>query len=111
MGVILPEIQFHYQKSTFHQEIKADGAIGGPSPTGDRIAMSIYTERNPIPQVVVQTISEEGLLGEEISEKREGKTGVIRSVQATVHMDLPQAKAIYEWLGKQIQALEKTASK
>jgi hypothetical protein len=107
----LPEIKFYYQKSTFHQEIKADGAVGGVAPTGDKIAMSVYTERNPIPQVVVQELSDEGILGAEILDKRESKVGVVRSVQATIHMDVPQARAIYEWIGRQLQEIEKLGSK
>lgn len=111
MGVGLPEIKFYYQKSTFHQEIKADGAIGGVAPTGDKIAMSVYTERAPIPQVVVQEVGEDGVLGSEILDQRESKVGVIRSVQATIHMDVPQARAIYEWIGRQLQEIDNLRSK
>lgn len=110
MGLNLKELAFYYVKSPSHTEIKVDGAIGGPSPTGDNIAVSLYTERNPIPQVVVHSMTEmpdgSSKLGEEIAGRREGKSGVVRVVQATLHMNLDQAMAVHEWLGEQIKALE-----
>lgn len=102
----MAEIKFFYNKTPGHLEIKADGAIGGLSPTGTHIAMSVYTERHAIPRVVVQELSDDGTLGAEILEKRESKDGVVREVQATLHMDLAQAKAVQEWLTKQIEQME-----
>src|SRR5690606_2141802 len=110
VGVALDEVKFFYIKAPQHTEIKVDGAIGGIAPTGDKIAMSVYTERHAIPQVVVQKVVG-GVLGDEVTEKREGKDGVIRSVQATLHMDYSQAKAISQWLSSQIEQLEKHVGK
>ena len=100
-----------YIKSPHHQEIKVDGAIGGPSPTSDHIAMSVYTERNAIPQVVVHSLSEDGKLGDEILEKRETKDGVVRSVLATLHMNLRQSVAVRDWLSLQIDEIKKHSGK
>jgi len=102
----VPELKFYYIKSPQHLEVKVDGALGGPTPTGDGIVMSIYTERNAIPQVQVFNITDEGALGEELPESREGKVGVVRSVQTSLHLSLGQAKSIHDWLGKQIEQIE-----
>lgn len=94
------ELRFYYDKSPFHQEIEVDGAIGGVSPTGDKIIMSIYTERPTIPKVVVHNLDDNGKLLDEVD--REGKVGMERIVQATLHMNLEQAKAIATWLEQQV---------
>lgn len=109
----LSELEFHYIKANQHQEIKVDGAIGGPSPSGKNIAFSVYSERTPIPLTVVHSMTNAGdgrqELGDEIPEKREGKTGVVRVVQATLHMSLDQAKSLNKWLGDHISDIEKRA--
>ena len=101
----MDRVTFFYIKSPHHSEIKVDGAIGGATPTAE-LAVSVYTERPAIPQRVVQTISPEGRLGEELTEEREGKEGVVRVVQATLHMNLDKAKALHEWLGRNISQIE-----
>ena len=72
------------------------------------LAVSVYTERPAIPQKVVQAVSPEGQLGEELTDEREGRQGIVRSVQATLHMNLEQAKALHEWLGQHIVVIEQT---
>lgn len=111
----MSKVQFHYIKSSSHSEIKVDGAIGSVGPTGDTIEVSIYTERNPIPTLVVHEMNdlESGLshLGPEVPDLREGRKGVVRIVQATLHMSLNQAKSIHEWLGGHISTLEEIEKK
>jgi hypothetical protein len=102
----LPEIKFYYEKAPFHQEIKVDGAIGSPSPTGDRIVMSVYTERPAIPRMIVHELSEEGVLGTEVIDRREGKDGIVRVVQTTLHLDLANARALRDWLDHQIATVD-----
>ena len=111
MGRYLKKVQFHYIKSPNHVEIKVDGAFGGVGPTGDTIAVSVYTERNPIPTLVVYEMEDIGdgrsKLGSEVSNLREGRKGVVRIVQATLHMSLDQANSLHDWLGTHIKTLEK----
>ena len=102
----MSKVNFYYIKSNQHQEIQVDGAIGGPSPLADRIYVSVYTERVTIPQLVVHELTEDGVLGSEIIDEREGKVGVTRIVQATLHMNLEQSKALHKWLGEQIVVVE-----
>lgn len=107
----MDELAFHYIKSPSHQEIKVDGAFGGPGPFGGNIAVSVYTERNPIPTVVYHQVTDLGEgkveLGGEILDKREGRQGIVRVVQCTLHMNLAQAKILNEWLAKHISDVEK----
>jgi len=100
-------VKFYYIKSRDHQEVKVDGALGSTLPAGNGISVSFYTERNSIPQVVVHELSDEGAVRGEIVDEREGKDGIVRIVQTTLHMTLDQAKAINKWLGERIREIEK----
>ena len=64
------EIEFHYLKSNRHAEIKVDGALGGVSPAGESMFISVYTERAAIPKKTVHKWNEDGSLGEVLNEKR-----------------------------------------
>lgn len=102
----LSEITFFYIKAPQHTEIKVDGALGSPAPSGRTIAMSVYSERSAIPQEVVYKLNPDGTLGDEVEQFRRGKEGIVRSVQATLHMDIDQAKGIRDWLTSQINLAE-----
>jgi len=88
-----------------------DGALGAPAPSGRTIAMSVYSERSAIPQEVVYKLNPDRTLGDEIEGKRDGKEGIVRSVQATLHMDIDQAKGIRDWLDSQIKLADNTGEK
>lgn len=115
VGARLSELAFYYIKSPSHLEIKVDGAIGGPGPTGNNVAVSVYTERHALPQVVFHKMTEmpdgSNLMGDEIESRREGKVGVVRIIQATLHMNLEQAKSVHKWLGEHIETLEEMRKK
>ena len=108
------ELSFHYIKAPDHHEIKVDGAIGGPSPFGNNIVVSVYSERAPIPRTVVYEAvdlgNERQEVGQELVDRREGRDGVVRVVQATLHMDLAKAKVFNKWLGNHIKEVEKRES-
>ena len=55
----------------------------------------------PIPQKVVHSF-ESGVLGGEIQEKREGKSGLVREVEVGVTMNVAQAEALISWLREKI---------
>jgi hypothetical protein len=99
------ELSFHLIKGNFFRVIHVDGAFGGITPRLD-IRMAIFNERHPIPKVMVHHVTPEGGLGEEITERRVTKEGVVREVEADLIMDYGTAKAIHEWLGKKIEAIE-----
>ncbi len=103
------EISVHYIKSNTFRVIYAEGAQGGLSPNG-KIQMALYNERQPIPQQTQHAIEQVGKhavkVGKEIVEKRIGRTGLVREVEAEILMDAVAAKRIGEWLLEHAAAFE-----
>lgn len=104
------EISVHYIKSNTFRVIYAEGAHGGISPSG-KIQMALYNERHPIPQETRHAVEEVGKdqvkFGKEIEEKRIGRTGLVREVEAEILLDVEGAKRIGAWLLEQTATLEK----
>jgi hypothetical protein len=101
------KVRFHYLKSNLFRIIHADGALGGLTPSLD-VFFTLYSQRAPIPQVTVQKIMPDGQLGEEITEEREQKDGIIREPEVGVVMSLATAKAFHRWLTSRIELADKT---
>jgi hypothetical protein len=101
------KVKFYYHKGNFFRVIHVDGAIGGLTPTLD-IFISVYNQRGPIPQVTVQQVSKEGILGDEVLADREAKEGIVREVEAGLIMNLQTAKALQQWLMDKILLADKT---
>ena len=103
------KIRFDYLKSNQHREIFVEGIHGGMSPKG-RIQMSLFCERQPIPRQIVHKF--DGIkLGPEIRTERLSRDAIIRSVEATLIMDIETAEAMYNWLGRQIKDGKKIIKK
>lgn len=100
------EIAYDFIKSNFFRVVKVDGAFGGIGPSGS-LHMSVYNERQPIPQKVVHQLIDGKTLGPEIAGKRESRQAMIREVEVDLVFDLPQAIAIREWLDTRIAQLQK----
>ena len=100
------EIKFHYIKSSFFRVIHCTGFFGGVTPNLE-IHMSVYNERNPIPQTTVSVVNPEGKLGEELLERRVARDGIVREVEADITLNLGAAKALRSWLDGKISELEK----
>ena len=104
------KIRIEYIKSNFFRILRADGAIGGTSPRLE-LFITFYSERFPIPKVLVYHQTPEGGPGEELYAERETKSGVIREAEVGITMDLPTAKSFASWLNDKIVELEKTREK
>jgi hypothetical protein len=100
------KIRFHYLKSQLFRSMHVDGAIGGLSPNGQNIHISVYSEQLPLPTVVINEIDPDGKLGGEI--KRIARDGVVREVEADLVLSLDSARALMEWLGRTINESEVT---
>ena len=106
------EIRFDYIKTPDFRVSHADGIIGGVTPNGS-LFMAFYHERQPIPQQITHQLKFEredppaATLGPEIPEKRVIRPAIIRETEAAVIMDYRTAKALQDWLQKQIPELEK----
>jgi hypothetical protein len=70
------EINFDLEKSRLFRVIHVDGAIGDISPGNSFIHMSVFSERAPIPRVMVNSISG-GIMGRELVEKRVFREGTL----------------------------------
>jgi hypothetical protein len=110
-GARSPSITFHYLKSPAFRSVHAAGAHGGPEPSGRGVVVSFFSERIPIPQQTTFQLNEDGSLGPEDLSRRVAKEGVIREVEATVHMDMETARDVHEWLGSLLSSLESTPPK
>jgi hypothetical protein len=96
-------LDFHFIKTANYRTHHADGAYGGLTPRGD-VYFEFFVERLPTPNMITQSVSNEGILGDTI--KTETKTGIIREIECGVVMDILSAKAFHEWLGTKINECE-----
>lgn len=98
------EVTFHFEKSNFFRVIHVDGAFGGLLPNASGIQMAVYSERSPLPKMVVHS-AQDGALGAEIIDKRVVREGVFREVEASLSMSLDTAMALRDWLSGRINEL------
>lgn len=64
--------------------------------------MALFSERRPIPQHTFNKVVD-GQLGDEISEKRIQKDGIIREVEVECIIPIKVAESIKEWLENMIK--------
>lgn len=106
MAKELPKnFDFHFIKSNSFRVVHCDGVWGGTTPRG-YITMSVYSERSPLPRKVTHHVTEEGIIGDEIIERRECREGIVREVDVEMILDLDMAKSLVRWLGGHIEFLE-----
>ena len=98
-------VRFNYIKSNGFRVVHVDGVVGGVAPRG-AIFAALFSERVPIPEVTVQHLGEGGILGDEITEDRKVREGIVREVEVGLMMDLQIAEAFHAWLGANIQSLK-----
>ena len=94
---------FDFIKSNSHRVIHVDGVWGGISPNYN-IHISVVSERPPIPNRIVQELTENGLT--EVKSEREIRDALVREVEATLIMDLPTAHAFLQWLSNKVKELD-----
>jgi hypothetical protein len=103
-----PRISYEYIKSSQFRVIHCSGAVGGPTPQGF-LAMTVFSERTPIPKSVVHEILQTGehqTLGPEVVAERKSKRGIIREAEMTVLLSLDNATALRDWLNKSIETMQ-----
>lgn len=117
-GKTVPEeIEFHFIKGNAFRVIYADGIFGGIHPNGRHIHMSLFNERQPIPQRTVNKVTladtnEDGQVslsvGEEVLSKRISREGIVREIEADVVLDIPTASNLVLWLHRHLDLLGKS---
>lgn len=100
-------IKFHYLKSSLCRDIHASGFFGGINTGSGEVHLSVYSERPPIPKTITMNVSDDGSLGDELVDLREGRDGVVRIVQDTLYLDLPTALSLHQWLSERIETFKR----
>ena len=98
-------IEFHYVKSNLFRVVRAEGAMGGLTPSRE-IFVSLFNERAALPKMIQFSVSPEGQLGPEI--KREGKSGIVREMEIGVLINAAAAKHLADFLLAQVKLLEES---
>jgi hypothetical protein len=98
-------VRFHYIKSHQFRVVHVDGAIGGITPRG-LLHIALYSERQPIPQIVEHDLSPEGRLSSEAA-TQEGRQGIVRDLDVDLIMTRETAIEIRDWLTNRLDELNK----
>lgn len=100
------QIKFKYVFPENYNPIYCNGAFGGISTHGEIVA-NFFLERMPIPNSMTNLVNPDGSLGGVVSVDPETlEDTVIRHVSTGIVLNEDSARAIYTWLGNQIQELE-----
>ena len=99
------KVKFEYIKSNSFRVIHADGAYGGLTPRLG-IFLSFYSERPPIPKVIVHEVGPDGTLGDELKLERQTREGIIREAEIGITLDVEVARTLVAWLQEKINNVE-----
>lgn len=99
------ELTFIYEKGRQFRVVHVDGVIGSMSPGNALIHMSVFNERTPIPQKIVQQVTK-GELGPELMDKRVVREGLFREVEADLVLTVEVAIAVRAWLDARIEEVQ-----
>ena len=95
-------VAFDYIKSQDFKVIRADGAIGGVTPSG-HIHMALYSERQAIPRRIVNELNADGTLGAVLDDKTETRGSMVREMDIDVFLTRDVAKNIGDWLLERVK--------
>jgi hypothetical protein len=101
----LTEVAFDYIKANFFRVVHADGAFGGITPQG-YLHMALYSERRALPKQMVYSISKDGTIGPEMTERRDSRNAIVREVECDVILDERTMRSVHKWLGEKIEELQ-----
>jgi len=103
------QVVLEYIKSQFFRVVHVDGAIGGPTPSG-QIHLALFSERPAIPRRLVARI-DGGMLGEAIPEQTVVRDGMIRELDIDLMMSLSAADEVAKLLTRMVADVKATISK
>jgi hypothetical protein len=102
-------LDFNYVKSNTFREVACDGIVGGATPQ-NKIWLSFYTERFPIPRIVRHKIVETNIPNEFALDPNvepqsiDARSGIVRTVEFGVFLSVETALQLREWLDGQIKS-------
>lgn len=102
-------IDFHYVKTPGYRLYNVDGIFGGVTPQG-KFYFDVFSERNPLPEKISHKITEQGIVGGEISRKTL-ESGVIRQIECGLIMNINTATSIHKWLGEKLKDIKTQVEK
>ena len=97
------EVQFHFLKTGNYRTFHVDGAFGGPTPSGG-IYLELYVEHASTPKTITNKLNPDGTISHELD--RQGKSGMVREIEAGLVMDIKTAEELNQWLSEQIALLK-----
>jgi hypothetical protein len=100
------EVAFDYVKAGDFRVVRADGVIGGLTPTGD-IHFALYSERPAIPRRLVFAVAADGELGEENVAKRYARKAIVRDLSCGVSISPETAVRLAQWLTAMVKEIER----
>lgn len=104
------QVQFQYIFPEEYNPVYCNGAYGGVASQGE-IIINFYLERMPIPQQLIHDINPDGTLSDVVqTEPEDLGQKIIRYVSSGVVLNEDSARSIYNWLGKQLNELERRKS-
>lgn len=103
----MQEVKFKYIYPDSYNPQYINGAVGSIDPSGE-ITINFYHERAPIPKIEFRDLSSEGTPLESFRlEPSNLDTFFIRNITSGITMNYSTSKALYEWLGEQLEIYEK----
>jgi hypothetical protein len=99
------KVKFEFKEASQFRAVYIDGAFGGPTPSGV-LYMSLFADRNPMPDKVVYSV-EGNSLGPEIMEERSTSDAITRIQEVGVIMSFETAAVLRDWLSRQIDEQKK----
>ena len=103
------EIAFEHKYADGYRTVYANGAFGGPTPKGMEIKFELYIESTPSPNMIVYSVTPDGL-GPEIRREPE-QIPISRESQVGVVMSIPEAKSFAGWLLNHVRQVEEQGKK
>ena len=93
-------VAFDYIKSQHFRVVRADGAIGGLTPTGG-VHFALYSERHAIPRRHVHQI-DGSRVGAMLPNETVSRDAIVREMDVDVFLSIDVARSLYQWLGEKI---------
>jgi hypothetical protein len=102
-------ITIEYMKSNLFRSLQADGAFISGRPFG--LSITFFSDRQPIPKLVVHEVKPDGALGDELKDRRVTKDGIIRDTEVSIGLSIETAKSLISTLQSAIETIESEALK
>jgi len=94
-------VEFVFTEDDDYRDIYVNGAFGGVSPRGD-FRFDLYQESLIDPERIIQKLSEDGSIGEEIERSPKGAQ-YIRAKKVRVTLTIDNAESIANWILRTIK--------